>query len=382
MLATLPATATVRDAQTEPRSLSTEVITSYEDFVGLETAWNDAVERAHAPHPFVRHEWIRTWWECFGAGRQLHIVVVRRGGRIAAIAPLMRESSRMYGLPVRQLRMLHNDHTPRTDIIVADEPADSYRAIWNALLDCQHSWDLVLLNQIPAQSPTRDTLFAHATEKNCPTGVWPSSQSPYLELHGSWDTYYASLSSKFKQNLRNRLSRLNQLGEAVLEAIEDAAEIRDCYQDAWRLEASGWKREEGTAITSDPAVNRFYTLLADRATRHGWLRLLFLTVNGRRIATSYGSNYGGRLFLFKTGYDPEFAKCSPFKLLTFFATQKAFKEGLSEVDFLGDAEPWKLEWTSSTRDHEWLFIFSHTRLGRLLHRAKFQVVPAVKRWRG
>jgi CelD/BcsL family acetyltransferase involved in cellulose biosynthesis len=382
MLATLPAAADVRERHVEAASCSTEVVTDYDAFLDLEAAWNDAVVRARVPHPFLRHEWVRTWWECFGAGRRLHIVVIRRGGLIAAIAPLMWESTRMYGLRVRQLRLLQNDHTPRTDILIVDHPADSYRAIWNALLDCQESWDLVLLNQVPTQSPTRDTLFAHAAAKDFPTGVWPSNQSPYLELPGTWDTYYASLSSKFKQNLRNRLSRLNQLGDAALELIQDGTDIRSCCEDAWRLEDSGWKREEGTAITSDPAVKRFYTLLAERAALHGWLRLLFLTVNGRRIATSYGSIYRDRLFLFKTGYDTEFAKCAPFKLLTYLAAQEAFKQGLSEVDFLGDAEPWKLEWTSTTRDHEWLFIFSNTSRGRLLHRAKFQLLPAVKRWRG
>ena len=94
---------------------------------------------------------------------------------------------------------------------------------------------------------------------------------------------------------------------------------------------------------------RFYTQLADAPRNAGWLRLMFLTVGGRRIATSYGAVFDHRLFLFKTGYDPEYATCSPFKLLTYFAIQSAYAEGLREVDFLGDAEPWKLEWTSTSR---------------------------------
>ena len=105
-------------------------------------------------------------------------------------------------------------------------------------------------------------------------------------------------------------------------------------------------------------------------------------MNGQRIATSYGSVYANRLFLFKTGYDPAFAQCSPFKLLTYHAVRNAYAEGLTEVDFLGDAEPWKLEWTTTARPHDWLYVFAGTGRARLLHRAKFQLVPAVKRWRG
>lgn len=358
----------------------TEIVTEYADFLALEPLWNEAVERASIPHPFLRHEWVRTWWECFGGdGRRLHIVVVRSGDRIAAIAPLMWEATRMYGVPIHQLRLLYNDHTPRVDLIVAEPSKETYRAIWQALLNGEARWDVLLLNQVPKESATRDIMFELASESRYPTGIWPSSESPYLELTGTWETYYGSLTSKFKQNLRNRLSRLSQLGEPALEALRDGARIASACEDAWRLETSGWKREEGTAIASDPAVNRFYALLARRGCDGGWLRLLFLTVKGRRIATSYGSVYDNRLFLFKTGYDPEYAKCSPFKLLTYFATREAYTEGLREVDFLGDTEPWKLEWTQAARAHEWLYVFSNSTRGRLLHRAKFKLAPAVRR---
>ena len=43
----------------------------------------------------------------------------------------------------------------------------------------------------------------------------------------------------------------------------------------------------------------------------------------------------------------------------------AFERGFEEVDFLGDTEPWKLEWTTTTRPHDWLFVFSKSSRGRL-----------------
>jgi len=128
-------------------------------------------------------------------------------------------------------------------------------------------------------------------------------------------------------------------------------------------------------------VRKFYTLLAERAAACGWLRLVFLTVGGRRIAVSYGAIYEDRLFLFKTGYDREFHTCSPFKLLTYFAAQEGFARGLREVDFLGDTEPWKQEWTPASRGHDWLFLFSNSRRARLLHSIKFQMAPELKKWR-
>jgi CelD/BcsL family acetyltransferase involved in cellulose biosynthesis len=372
--------ATTRQAA--PSTSAVHVVTDEAAFLSLEAEWNETVERAGVGYPFLRHEWLRTWWECFGSGGRLHIVIVRTGGRIAAIAPLMSDTTRMYGISIRRLRLLHNDHTPRGDFIVADRPEESYQAIWAALYQRREQWDVLQLSQVPQESSTLACVSTLAIADGCGTGVWRSGDAPYLELRGSWDEYFESLTAKFRQNVRNRLSRLNRLGNPALETLRNGSALLAARDDAFRLEASGWKSQARTSIDSDPAVHRFYTLLAERASAHGWLRLLFLTVNGRRIATSYGSVYDNRLFLFKTGYDPAYAQCSPFKLLTYYAVQSAFTEGLKEVDFLGDAEPWKLEWTTTTRAHDWLFVFAGSGRARLLRRAKFQLAPAVKRWRG
>jgi len=361
--------------------LNVAVVADYDDFVALEADWNDAVERAHVPHPFLRHEWVRTWWDSFGANHRLHILVIRDNGRIVAVAPLMKESATVYGVPVRRLALLANDHTPRTDFIVVERAEDAYRAIWNSLLEDADRWDVLQLTQLPRASKTFEVMSKLAAAKGLAIGTWHSSDSPYLELVGTWDQYWASLPSKFRSNIRNRMSRAAQMGDVALEILRDRTSIETACDDAWRLEASGWKQNEGTSICSDPAVHRFYTLLAERAAEREWLRLLFLTVGGRRIAVSYGACYDGRLFLFKTGYDPEYHTCSPFKLLTYFATQDAFANGVREVDFLGESEPWKQEWTPATRGHDWLFIFSNTRRARLLHSIKFQMAPELKKWR-
>ena len=361
---------------------SVDVVSDYARFVNLEAEWNETVERAGIAHPFLRHEWVRTWWDAFSTpSARLYILVVRAHGRITAIAPFMRDTAPMYGVPARRIRFIQNDHTPRTDIIVAAQPDESYRAIWRALRADRDRWDVLLLSQLERESDTRRVFGELAAADRCATGVWQSSNSPYLSLTGTWDEYLNSLPAKFRSNLRNRMSRLTRLGEPVLEVLSERSAIEAACDEAWRLESSGWKREAGTAITCDPAVHRFYTTLVERGTAAGWLQLLFLKVGDRRIATSYGACFNGRLFLFKTGYDPEFATGAPFKILTYFAIREAYAHGLTEVDFLGDAEPWKLEWTSTSRGHDWLFVFADTMRARLLHSIKFQWLPELKRWR-
>ncbi len=361
-------------------AIAVDVINDYSTFLDLEPKWNETVDRAGLTHPFLRHEWLRTWWDSFGQGRTLNIVVVRTGNRIIGLAPLMLERVRMYGIGVGRVQFLHNDHTPKADVIVTDRADEVYEALWKTLLSPRAPWDVLQLSQLPCDSPTHAQIARLSARQGLPTALWLSDDSPYLELSSNWNTYLSGLGSKLRQNIRNRISRLTTLGETSLQVLSDREAIREARDQALTLEASGWKRDAGTAIRSDPQVLRFYTQLADRAAASGWLRLMFLTVNGQRIATSYAARYQDRLSFFKTGYDPEFSKYAPFKLLTYYSIRDGYGDGLREVDFLGDAEPWKLEWTSTTRPHDWLFVFGNTARGRLVHTAKCRMLPTLKRW--
>ena len=361
-------------------AITVDVINDYTTFAHLEPQWNETVERAGMTHPFLRHEWLRTWWDSFGHDRTLNIMVARAGRRIIALAPLMLERARMNGVPVRRVQFLHNDHTPKADVIVAEREDEAFDALWAAILKARSQWDVLQFSQLPGDSPTHRQIGRLAAAGSYPTTLWQSDVSPYVELTNDWNAYLQGRNAKLRQNLRNRLHRLSQLGDVSLQVISDRASVHSARDHALALEASGWKRDAGTAINSDPNVQRFYTLLADRAVDQGWLTLLFLTVNGKRIATAYSSRYQDRLSFFKTGYDPHYAKYAPFKLLTYFAIRDGYAKGLREVDFLGDAEPWKLEWTSTTRPHDWLFVFGHSPRAWLAHTAKCRVLPTVKRW--
>ena len=51
--------------------------------------------------------------EAFGAGRRLYVLLIWDGEELIGIAPLMISRVKMYGLPVREIGFIYNDHTPR-----------------------------------------------------------------------------------------------------------------------------------------------------------------------------------------------------------------------------------------------------------------------------
>lgn len=357
-----------------------ETVTDYQGLLDLEPVWNDLVEAAGIDHPFLSHEWVRTWWECFGRGKDLHILVVKDGTQPIAIAPLMRSRGWMYGLRVHQLESIANDHTPRFDFIVGRSSKEAYGAIWDHLRRQTTRWDVLRLAQVPGGSPTLEELPRLAAGAGCPTGLWRSNHSPYVSLVGGWESYLKGLDAKHRSNLRNRLRRLSQRGEVGFETISSAAEVASALNDGLRLEAAAWKGEAGTAIRCQPERESFYRRFAERATQRDWLRLQFLTVERQRIAFHFSVCYRDKLYLLKPGYDPEYAPYSPSNLLCWMVLRDAFDRRLQEFDFLGVDEDWKREWARATRPHYWLFVFPNSPRARLLHHIKFRLVPRLRQY--
>jgi len=378
MASHLATAAAVLDSVAEAQ-LRPDVVTDEAGFDALAPVWDRVAAGARITHPFLEYCWARTWWECFGGGSQLHIVVVWRGEEPLAIAPLMLSTVHTMGVPVRRMGLLYNAHVPRAGFLIAEESEAVYRTIWRHLTQCG-GWDVLQLCQLPEGSPGLECMARMAADEEFPSGLWASGESPYIALDGGWNSYLAGLSSKHRANLRNRRKRISQLGELRAESVTGGSELENALEDGFRIEAAAWKGAQGTAIACAPELRRFYGRFAERAAEHGWLRLSFLRVGERRVAFDYSLRYNGRIFLLKLGYEPELSVYSPSGLLLSMVLEDAFRTGIARYEFLGDFMDWKRNWASESTAHRWLYIFSRGSVrARTAHLLKFRMLPVVKR---
>jgi CelD/BcsL family acetyltransferase involved in cellulose biosynthesis len=355
-----------------------ETVSDYQAFLDLEPVWNEVAEAAGLDHPFLEHAWVRTWWECFGAGSTLQILVLKAGDETVAIAPLILTPIRMWGIKVRRLGFFYNAHVPRADFLIAQRPEEVYRAIWKHL-SRSRDWDLLQLCQLPEGSATLEAIPRLAGPDDCQIVTWLSGASPYVPLRSSWAQYFDGLAAKHRGNLRNRFKRLNAIGPVELETITSGEKLMEAVEAGLQIEAAAWKGEAGTAISCDPDVARFYATFARRAAERGWMRLHFLQAGPQRVAFDYSLSYKNRMHLLKVGYDPAYSPYSPSNLLLCMILQRMFGQDAREYDFLGEGADWKSKWTAQSRSHYWLFVFSGAPKGRLLHLIKSELVPRLKR---
>jgi CelD/BcsL family acetyltransferase involved in cellulose biosynthesis len=309
-------------------------IETYSEIDLLAGEWDELADRLRVS-PFLRPGWFTAWRRAFGTGR-LEIIAARRGGRLAAVAAL--ERTRLV------LRSPTNWHTPLWAPLAED--ADALRVILEQMVARAKPW--LSLGFVGLGSDELEA--SRQAARSCRTRIYTLERSPYVLLEGTWEEYARRLTAKRRSNLRRLERRLQEHGHLAFEVHDGRRELSALLEEGFRVEASGWKGERGTAISSTPQTRRFYEDAAAWAARRGSLRLGFLRLDGRPLAFDFAIEEVGAHSLLKTGFDEAWRAYAPGVLLRQRMIERAFVLGLDTYEFLGDATDWKLEWIDSTHE--------------------------------
>jgi hypothetical protein len=271
-----------------------------------------------------------------------------------------------------------NDHSSRFEWALGERARAGVEAIWAYLRD-RVAWDALLLRDVRRDGPTSCLLEALALADGHLTGRWSSLASPFIPLgDGSIE---ARGGAKFRSNLRRRARRLEELGRVSVRRVGDGEEIDAAFAEFLRVEGSGWKGREGSAIVRDPRLRLFYRRVAEDAAARGELAIRALELDGRAVAVHFGLVHAGVYYLPKTGYDETLAAVSPGQLLTAEVLAECQARGLAAFDFLGPDMPWKSDWAPVHAPHDWLYIYRPSLKGRAMHRLKHRIRPRLREMR-
>lgn len=300
----------------------------------LITAWDGLADRSNAV-PFARPGWLLPWAEA--AGARLEALTVWRGARLAGVLPVMQRR--------RHLCTPADWHTPWLEAVGEDREALQALAAGLAATHLPR----ITVDFVLGGEATADISMTALRTAGYRMSARSRLESPFLTVRGTWEGYLGTLSAHRRSELRRRTRKLEAAGPVTWEILDGNGGLPGLLDEAFAVEAAGWKGQRGTAIASDPAVGQFYRRIAAWGAERGWLRLALLRLDGRLLAFDLSLEAGGRHYLLKTGYDPAFSPLAPGLLLRLRMLERAFALGLESYEFCGAAEPWKLEWAPTTR---------------------------------
>jgi len=322
--------------------------------------------------PFNTAGWIQRWQGAFGQGAFRVVVHRDRAGQLMGILPLQGRAG--------TLSSPTNWHTPEFEPLAATPQAR------DELLALAMKAGAVKLQLSFVDDATVAAVSEAATQSHRAVLSRTLARSPYIQLTGAFEDYVAGLDRHMRSGIRRRRRKLSERGPVRFEVHSRADE--DALRAFLRVEASGWKARNGSAITREKNAEAFYRSIAAWAAEQGWLRLGLLRVGDSVVAGDLALEHGGHHYSLKTGYDEELRAFGPGKLVQLESIEKAFRDGLRSFEFLGTDEAWKVEWTQQVRERQRIDVFAAGFPGRAHRSAYARMRPLAKtmleqapRWR-
>jgi CelD/BcsL family acetyltransferase involved in cellulose biosynthesis len=174
--------------------------------------------------------------------------------------------------------------------------------------------------------------------------LFERAEAPVLELTDDWDTTYeAKVSSKRRKDDRRRRRRLQERGTLELSLARSPEEIEPALDDAFRLHFMRWRgrREDASGFATRTGI-RFHRDALGALGAEDVVRLFTMRLGGQAIAFELTFVLAGRLYLYRTAFDPTFARYGPGILILLDVIAYACRERLTRVEFLGGGEEHKL----------------------------------------
>ncbi|HEU4654387.1 MAG TPA: GNAT family N-acetyltransferase [Steroidobacteraceae bacterium] len=358
------------------RSLRVEEVTELLEFRQLRPFWDDLFDNSVESFPMLSHAWVSAWWEAFGNEFDCRVLLVWNGAALVAAAPLAFAPARLFGQQLRTVSLFSNTWVDRNNFLLRSVDPVPVRAMFEHICRATE-FDVIDLYPLEDASAVTALVMSCAREANLKLGIDANLRSPYLKSPASWDDLLETLSPSFRQTVRRKIRKVEGMKNVSMRIVEDAR----CFSSIETISTESWQHENGTSMVSDPRIARFYRSIIEDAAQHGTLRCAIMEIDGQPAAFEFNLQHGATLHNFKLGFRQKYSELSTGIVLKAFIFRQALGQSpaqFAEYDFMGTAEPYKLNWTKAIRNHSHYYLFAPTLRMASTHWAYFRFKPWIR----
>lgn len=173
-----------------------------------------------------------------------------------------------------------------------------------------------------------------------------------VTLAGSFDDYWNARGKNLRGNLKKQRARLEREGIATRMVVDRLpAQMAQAVADYGRLETSGWKGSEGTAVSGENAQGRYYRAMLEGMAGRNAASVYRYYFGAQLVAMDLCVEDGDSIVVLKTAYDESVpSNLSPTLLMREEATRSLFEGGrFTRLEFYGRVMEWHTRWTEEVR---------------------------------
>lgn len=320
--------------------MSIELIQSTPDFLALKKDWNDLVAISASHVPFLRHEYLASWWSTLGGGEweggSLAVVIDRNeGGSLSAIAPFFIHQGRLMFLGSFEI----SDYL---DFIATPEKLTSFLPALFGYLQTGDfpDWQELDLYNLREGSPSLPLLKNAAEQSGYKIKQEVIQPAPFLKLPGSWENYLAALKDRYRREIEKKILNADHYFLPVSWYIVEEESTLDAEMDAF-LDLMANHPQKKLFLTSKMVEQM--KISAQAGFQEGWLQLAFLTVGDVKAAGYLNFDFNNQIWVYNSGINPLFENLSPGWVLLGKIIRWAIEQGRAGLDFMRGDETYKYQ---------------------------------------
>ena len=334
-----------------PDELRASCVQGFDAFLGLEPDWRALLKRASPGNPFLSWEWVSEWGRAFWDD-QVITVLVYLGSHAVAIAPFFRGPS----VPVPGLGATHLQ-------LLGPRWGRNLLEMGSVLLDPAHAAEALTL-AIEWLRVTADFDWIEVAASGDDIATWQqalercrlrsrtlleiATQVPVMPLGGAWEQMRPRLRRNIKESIRHAYNAPVRDGVVYAYREHRGAEGLDVVLDHFfRLHRERAAAPDCTPhgdLFSAPANQLFLRRVCLRLAEAGLLSVSMCEVEGDCVAVRINFEMNGTLYLYYSGFDPEWSGYSVMTFTTTEAIKSAMRRRLREVNFSPGVDQAKRRW--------------------------------------
>lgn len=357
-------------------------ITEINQFRELRNEWDSLLfSRGSTPLPLT-HRWISAWWNEFNNNKTLCIFCVYDAQKLIAIAPFYEENTTYRGIPIQQLRLLTNGHSPYCDIIYDGELSLDQIAQVLKLLITENKNDLIVFAKLPKTSPTYTHLANPTNANNYNIVIKDSLITPTIQISGEWDEFFKKRSRKFRKSINNKLNRFKKEPDFTIDC-ETVSSVNDpVLNEIIEISKKSWKVNIKSDLGSDIAGRNFLLGLIETFCSDNHIQIWILRKNSVPIAYEFHVIFDNIAYPIRADYDEDYKKHSPGSILEYSALKHLFDEQSVTEYYTCADDYWYLNnWSNDLREHYTIEVFSNGLKSLALYSIEHHAIPLLRKVR-
>lgn len=275
-----------------------------------------------------------------------------RNGALVALAPMFVTHRPGYGpLRTRELQFFGADSyvTEWRGLVCRSELAEDVVAALSVRLKQEKPADFVQWRGVPAGLAARGFRGSFTPQPSMDLSVF------YLDLPGSWEALRGKLPRNVKESLRKCYNSLSRDGHAftlrVVETAQEAPAALDVFFGLHQARASAGQTIRHPDVFSSARSRAFLRAYCTDMARRGDLRIFQLVIAEKVVACRVGFLLGDELYMYFSGYDPNWSRYSVMTTLVAEAMQWAIARRMRLFNLSTGADVSKTRWRPDRVDY-------------------------------